>query len=105
LLELDVRVLSALGPEIADGCESRVESCFQVVGRARDAQRQALARDLLVPRRLAVRVQQDVRVALDQPGVSVKPGRSITVAPAAATAASGPTASMRSPFTRTLQPS
>jgi len=39
------------------------------------------------------------------PGVSVVPGRSITFAPAAATLASAPTASMRSPFTRTAQPS
>src|SRR5260221_422903 len=39
------------------------------------------------------------------PGVSVAPGRSITFAPAAATLASAPTASMRSPFTRTAHPS
>src|SRR6185436_746523 len=39
------------------------------------------------------------------PGVSVVPGKSMTLAPAAVVADSGPTASMRSPFTRTLQPS
>ena len=39
------------------------------------------------------------------PGVSVVPGKSITFAPAAATLASVPTASMRSPFTRTAHPS
>ena len=40
-----------------------------------------------------------------RPGVSVVPGRSMVVAPAAATDAAGPAASMRSPFTRTAQPS
>ncbi len=43
--------------------------------------------------------------ASTSPGMSVVPGRSMTFAPAAATLAAGPAASMRLPFTRTAQPS
>ncbi len=40
----------------------------QMIDRARGAQRQAFVRHLIVPGRLVVGVQQDVRVAFDQPG-------------------------------------
>ena len=49
---------------VKPACERRA----QMIDRARHAKRLGLAQHLVVPRRFVVRVQQDVRVRLDQPG-------------------------------------
>jgi hypothetical protein len=68
LLELDVSVLRALGAEIPDGREAGEECLAQMVGGTGDAQREAFVRDLVVPGRLAIGVQQHMRMAFDEPG-------------------------------------
>src|SRR5919206_2206425 len=46
-----------------------------MIRRARDTQAQSLARDLIGPRRLAVRVQEYVRVRLDEAGHQRQAGK------------------------------
>ena len=66
LLEPDVGVAGPLRAQVADGREAGQQHAPQVVGRPADAQGQRLLEHLVVPRRLVVRVQQDVRVSVDQ---------------------------------------
>ena len=64
--EPHVGVARALGAEIALGGEAGAERLARVVGGARDSQRQGLVQHLIVPRRLVVRMEKQVRVPLDQ---------------------------------------
>src|SRR5262249_37774121 len=54
LLELDVRIARAFSAEITNGCEARLQCRLEMVSRASDAQREAFARHLVHPGRLAV---------------------------------------------------
>ena len=67
---------------------------------------EALVQHLIVPRRLVVGMQAARANGLRScPGISVVPGRSMVVAPAARPMRPAPAASMRSPRTRTAHPS
>ena len=66
LLEPDVGVAGALGAEIAHAREAGQQLRARMVHRARDAQRERLVEHLIVPRRLVVRMQQQMRVPFDQ---------------------------------------
>ena len=66
--ELDVVVERALGPKIALGGDARPECGLGVRHRARDAQSERLLEHLVVPQRLVVRVQEEVRVPFDEAG-------------------------------------
>jgi hypothetical protein len=46
-----------------------------MIGRASDAKGERFVEDLVVPRRLVVRVQQDVRVGVDQPREDRRAGK------------------------------
>jgi hypothetical protein len=63
----NVGVTSAFGAEIANRREAGHQRRTQVVHRTRRAQRQRLVCDLKLPLRFVVRVQQNVRVAFDEP--------------------------------------
>ena len=65
-LQPDVGITGALGPEVADRREARLQDRPEVDRRPRHPQRQRLLQDLIVPRRLVVGVQQDVRMGVDQ---------------------------------------
>ena len=65
-LEADVRIAGAFGAEIAHGGDAGHQRSFRVHDPTRHAIRERLARDLIVPRRLVVRMQQQMRVALDE---------------------------------------
>ena len=67
-LETDVGIRGPLRPEIPDCREARLECASQVHGGARDSERERFFQDLIVPGRLVVRMQEDVRVSLDEPG-------------------------------------
>jgi hypothetical protein len=60
LTQSHVRVACALGAEVAQGGEAGLQRGAQVIHGARHAQRLRLSQHLVVPRRLVVRVQQDV---------------------------------------------
>jgi hypothetical protein len=66
LLQADVRVAGPFGPEIADRRESSLERRTQVIRSACDSDAEQFVRDLIVPGRLVVRMQQDVRVRVDE---------------------------------------
>ena len=68
LLEFDIGVGGAFGAEIADGGEAGHQRGAQVIDGAGGAQGEAFVRDLIVPRRFVVGVEQDVGVAFDQAG-------------------------------------
>ena len=65
LLEADVGEARALGAEIALGGEAGIERALGVDDRAGGAERERLVKHLIVPQRLIVGVQEEVRVALD----------------------------------------
>ncbi len=67
LFEFDICVSRAFGAEIADGGEAGHQRISQMIGGARHAQSQPFVRHLIVPRRLVIRVQQNVRMALHHP--------------------------------------
>jgi hypothetical protein len=60
LLEADVGVAGAFRSEIAHRREPRQQCGAGVIHRARNAQREILVQNLIVPRRFVVRVQQQV---------------------------------------------
>src|SRR5881409_2894459 len=64
--QTDVGIPGAFGSQIANCCESSPERTAKVIRCARDPQRQSLVSDLIVPRRLAVGMQQHVRVGIDE---------------------------------------
>ena len=66
LLQLDVRILRAFCAEVSDRGEAGHERRAEMIRRAGHAQREALARDLIGPRCLVVRVEQHVRVPFDE---------------------------------------
>src|SRR6266699_3096744 len=65
LLEADVGITRAFRSQVANSCKARQQSITQVIGRARHSQTERLARHLIVPGGLAIRMQQDVRVRFD----------------------------------------
>ena len=75
LLEADVGVARALGAEVAHRREAGEQRVARVVRRAGDAERERLVQHLIVPRRLVVRMQQQVRVPLDEPGQQRRAGQ------------------------------
>jgi len=68
LLQTNVRVTRAFGAKIAQRRKAGEQRAAQMIRRARDAQAQRFARHLIVPDSFTVRMQQDVRVRLDQSG-------------------------------------
>ena len=68
LFEFDVGVAGAFSSQVADGSEAGHQRCAQMIGGARDAQRQAFVRHLIVPGSFVVGVQHNVRMAFDKAG-------------------------------------
>ena len=68
LAQTDVGIGGALAAEVAHGRHPGHQGGARVVDAAGDAQRQRLAQHLVVPARLVVGMQQQVRVSLDQAG-------------------------------------
>jgi len=67
-LQPHVGIAGALRAEVAHRGEPGAERLTRVVRRARHAERERLVQHLVVPGRLVVGVEQEVRVSLDQPG-------------------------------------
>ena len=68
LLEPDVGIARALGAEVALGGEAGLERLVGVDHGAGGAQRERLVQHLIVPLGLVVRVEEEVRMALDHAG-------------------------------------
>ncbi len=66
LLDPHVGVSRPLRAQVADRREAGEERAPQVVGRATDPQGQGLLQDLVVPQRLIIRVEQHVRMQVDE---------------------------------------
>ena len=66
--ELDVVVERALGAEVALGGDPGAERRRRVRHRAGDAEAERLLQHLVVPQRLVVGMQEEMRVPLDEPG-------------------------------------
>src|SRR6185312_4515524 len=67
LLHLHVGVTRALGAEVTQCGEARHQRVAHVVDRFDGAIRQRLLQHLIIPQRLVIRMQEDVRVRVDQP--------------------------------------
>ena len=68
LLEPDVGEARALGAEVALGGEAGLERSLGLDDGAGGAQRERLVQHLIVPQRLVVGVEEEVRMALDHAG-------------------------------------
>ena len=103
LLQPDVGVAGALGAEVAHRRDAGHQRVARAHRRARHAIGDRLAQHLIVPGRLVVGVQQQVRVALDQARQQRQPGQGDGARRrrAAATSAAGPAATISRPCTST----
>ena len=75
LLELGVGVARAFRPEVADRREAGVQRRAQMIDAAGGPEAQRFAQDLVAPARLVVRMEQDVRMSLDEPRQERRPGQ------------------------------
>ena len=75
LLEADVGEARALGAEIALGGEAGDQRASALDDGARGAQRERLVKHLIVPQGLVVRVEEEVRMALDHSGHQRRAGK------------------------------
>ena len=66
-LETDIGIAGAFGAEIAHRRDAGHQRVARVIDRTGDAIRERFARHLIVPRRLVVGMQQQMRVPFDQP--------------------------------------